>query len=604
MNERATLEEALEQLNTTLEELNIADEEMRQQNEELQEARELVEVERRRYQELFEFAPDGYLVTDQYGIIREVNRAACSMLERSFRYLIGKPLPSQISKDQRNDFRSQLAKAAEQIPGQVRELEYRMTTHKGSSFEAAINVTAFKLPGGGGTDLRWMFRDITERKQAEAAVRELNEDLERRVAERTSELEAANRLKGELLEREQAARAAAEDANRGKDVFLATVSHELRTPLNAIIGWVALLRQYGVDNSIGAQALSVIERNALAQARIVNDILDVSRVMTGKITLDLKPLDLRPVLNAAIETILPAAQARSLKLTRSIASNAGLVMGDVNRLQQIIGNLLSNAVKFTPDGGEIIVALDKDEEGVRITVSDTGVGISSEFLPHIFENFRQAETSSTRKFGGLGLGLAIVGHLVEMHGGVIRAESPGENRGTSFQLSLPALPADYVASPEADAFQREEVTREHESRGRLNGLSIVVVDDEPDAQELLALVLENEGARVATAGDVPTALSLLLDQTDGDEGKRPPDLLIADIAMPGEDGVDLIRKLRASESKKESKIPAIALTAYASNEDRLHVLNEGYHLHLPKPVRLHDLIESAADLVARCRREN
>ncbi|HVF90677.1 MAG TPA: ATP-binding protein [Blastocatellia bacterium] len=601
---RDVFEEALEQLNTSLEELNIAQEELRQQNDELAEARELVELERKRYQELFEFAPDGYLVTDQDGIIREANRAACSMLERSRRYLVGKPLPNQISEGQRREFRSQIRLAANLKPGEVRELEYRMTPYSGNFFEAAISVTASKASGEAGTDLRWIFRDITERKRAEEAIRELNEELERRVADRTSELEAANRQKDELLESEQAARAAAEAANRGKDVFLATVSHELRTPLNAIIGWVTLLRQYGVDTSVGSQALSVIERNALAQAQIINDILDVSRVMTGKTALELKPVDLGPVINAAIETILPAAQARSLRLTRSIALNAGLVMGDTNRLQQVIVNLLSNAVKFTPEGGEIMVALANEEEGVRITVSDTGVGIPPEFLPHIFENFRQAETSSTRKFGGLGLGLAIVRHLVEMHGGTVRAESKGENQGASFHLVLPALSADYACEPEASEYLRREAARVQEARGRLEGLSIVVVDDEPDAQELLALVLEKEGAQVATAGDVPAALSLLLNGTEVGRDRRPPDLLIADIAMPGEDGVDLIRKLRASESENESKIPAIALTAYASNEDRLLVLREGYHLHLPKPVRLHDLIESAADLIARCRREN
>jgi PAS domain S-box-containing protein len=400
--------------------------------------------------------------------------------------------------------------------------------------------------------------------------------------------EDALSLRDELLGREHAAREEAEAANRTKDEFLATVSHELRTPLNAILGWAHMLRANKLDETTQSRALETIERNAKAQAQLIEDILDVSRIVTGKLRLDVRPVELAPVLEAAIDSVRPAADAKEIRVETILDPRAGPVSGDANRLQQIVWNLVANAVKFTSKGGRVQVRLERVASHVEIVVSDTGQGISAEFLPYVFERFRQADATSTRRYGGLGLGLAIVRHLAEMHGGVVRAESLGEERGATFTVTLPLIAVH--ASHDAE--------RAHPTSGgsvssvpspRLDGLSVLVVDDEPDTRAMLKIMIEQFGAEVRASASSEQALELL-------RGWRP-DIIVSDIEMPGEDGYELIRKVRQAEVKNGLRqVPAVALTAYARVEDRLRALSAGYQMHVAKPAEPAELAVVIASL--------
>jgi PAS domain S-box-containing protein len=385
----------------------------------------------------------------------------------------------------------------------------------------------------------------------------------------------AERERDDLLLREQAARAEAESANRAKDEFLATVSHELRTPLNAILGWAHMLRSGKFEPEMEARAMETIERNAKAQAQLIEDILDVSRIVTGKLRLDVHPVDLAPVIEQAIEAVRPAAEAKSIRLQPVLDPRAGPISGDPNRIQQVVWNLLSNAVKFTPRDGRVQVRLERVNSHVEIIVSDTGQGISAEFLPHAFDRFRQADGTSTRRHGGLGLGLAIVRHLVEMHGGTVQAESPGEGLGATFTVKLPiiAVRQDMRASRRAHPVVGGTSLPESPS---LTGLRIMIVDDEPDTREMLKILIERLGAKVWPCSSASEAFDVFR--------TWQPDVLVSDIEMPSEDGYELIHKLRQWESKRGRKTPAVALTAYASVEDRVRVLEAGYQIHVAKPV--------------------
>jgi PAS domain S-box-containing protein len=392
------------------------------------------------------------------------------------------------------------------------------------------------------------------------------------------------------LAREKEARIEAEAANRLKDEFLSTLSHELRTPLTAIIGWSNLLIQGEVDENKQAQALRTIARNAKSQGQLIDDLLEVSRIITGKLHLEFSPCHLQAVVDAALESIRPTAEAKGIRFEASFEPGVGPVSGDPDRLQQIVWNLLSNAVKFTPRGGVVQVGFEREGSHVEIVVTDTGEGIRPEFLPHVFERFRQADGSTTRVHGGLGLGLAIVRHLVELHGGHVRAESEGEGKGATFTVRLPLLlpqakPASKVDEP------NQTITANKMARGTvpLQGLRVLVVDDEPDARELFSIMLRRCGAEVTTAASAGEALEYL--------ESWKPGVLVADIGMEGEDGYALIRKVRALPKERGGEIPALALTAYARSEDRLKALSAGYQVHLAKPVDRGELAAAVERLV-------
>ncbi len=393
-----------------------------------------------------------------------------------------------------------------------------------------------------------------------------------------------------LLESERSARSAAERMSEMKDEFLATLSHELRTPLNAIVGWSHVLRTGPKDPADLVKGLETIERNARVQARLIEDLLDMSRITSGKMRLDVQPIQPSPFIELAVETLHPAADAKGITIAMFLDPAAGPISGDPGRLQQVVSNLLSNAIKFTPKGGKVQVLLERVNSHIEISVADTGIGIAPDFIDHIFERFRQADSSTTKKCGGLGLGLSIVKHLVELHGGTVRVSSPGEGRGTTVAVRLPLT-----------VVHRPEGERLHPSASRvgaqalpafdLSGITVLVIDDESDARDLIRRVLEDSGARVATAGSAEEGLALI--ETES------PQVLVSDIGMPGTDGFELLRMVRALGQGRGGDLPAIALTAFARSEDRVRALRAGYRVHLSKPVDPSELIATVASVAGR-----
>jgi PAS domain S-box-containing protein len=395
-----------------------------------------------------------------------------------------------------------------------------------------------------------------------------------------------------LYEQMKQARLEAEEASRLKDEFLATISHELRTPLTAIVGWTHMLRRNQLDQQAAASALSTIERNARSQTQLIEDLLDVSRIITGKLRLDVRPFEPAAYIETAIEALRPAAEAKAVRIQKVMDTGVGMISGDPNRLQQVVWNLLSNAIKFTPKGGRVQLRLERVNSHIEISVSDTGVGIRPEFLPFVFDRFRQADGTTTRSHGGLGLGLAIVRHLVEMHGGTVTADSPGENQGATFIVKLPLL----TVYPKLDGEERVHPRASDQPLPldcpeSLEGMKVLVVDDETDTRDLLKAVLSQCGAEVVTAGSSREALELL--------PRVKPDVLVSDIGMPGEDGYELIKRVRALPAESGGRTPAVALTAYARSEDRLRVLRSGYQMHVPKPVEMAELVTILANLAER-----
>jgi PAS domain S-box-containing protein len=380
----------------------------------------------------------------------------------------------------------------------------------------------------------------------------------------------------------------AEAASRAKDQFLATLSHELRTPLNAVVGWAHMLRSGKLDEPATARAIETIDRNARAQSQLISDILDISRIVSGKLRLNVRPVDLTPVVEAALDTVRPAADAKGIRIQAVLDPSAGPVSGDADRLQQVIWNLLANAIKFTARGGRVQVRLSRVNSHVELRVEDTGVGIGPEFMPHVFELFRQRDGSPSRQHGGLGLGLALVKHLVELHGGSVECASPGEGLGAVFSVKLPLM---IVAR--AEGVHPTVETGTVPPSPSLDGLSVLVVDDDPDARHLISTLLEERGARVRQAGSSAEALIAL--------GTERPDVLLSDIEMPDQDGYGLMRAIRALPPDKGGRVPAAALTAYARTEDRMQALLAGFHLHLPKPVQPAELAAVVASLAGRTR---
>jgi PAS domain S-box-containing protein len=387
----------------------------------------------------------------------------------------------------------------------------------------------------------------------------------------------------------------AEDANRTKDEFLATLSHELRTPLTSILGWARMLSGGQLDEASTERAIKTIERNAKAQSQLIEDILDVSRVITGKLRLEVQPVNLATVIESAINAVLPAADAKGIQIQRVLDTGASMVSGDPARLQQVIWNLLSNAIKFTPKDGHVQVKLERVNSQVEIIVTDNGQGISPDILPHVFERFRQADSSMTRMHGGLGLGLAIVRHLVEMHGGTVRAESHGEGQGATFIIKLPLVVMRSFDLRRASDGERIHPTATSDvpfnCPPELEGLRLLVVDDEADTRSLLKAVLEGCGASVITVASSGEALIALKETR--------PDVLISDLGMPEEDGYTLIKKVRSLSAEDGGQTPSAALTAYARVEDRMKVLRAGFQIHIPKPVEPAELIAVVANLAGR-----
>ena len=437
----------------------------------------------------------------------------------------------------------------------------------GRQVDVSLTVSPIRDSTGRVIGASKIARDITERKAAREAV----------------------------LSGERAARAEAERVSRMKDEFLATLSHELRTPLNAILGWAQILRAAEPTAADLGQGLETIERNARLQAQLIEDLLDMSRIISGKVRLDVQKVDLSAVIDAAVETVRPAAEAKGVRLGKLVDPHAGPVRGDPGRLQQVVWNLLSNAIKFTPRGGRVEVALERVNSHVEITVSDTGVGISPDFLPYVFERFRQADASSTRRHGGLGLGLSIVKHLAELHGGTVRAKSPGEGMGASFIVHLPVSPArlDEPGRHHPTAAGAAPEVASRRDVPNLEGLKVLVVDDEPDARLLVARILTEGRAEVVTTSSADDALAAL-------ERERPH-VLVSDIGMPDVDGYELMRRVRGMSSGTGGAVPAVALTAFARPEDRLRALHAGYQMHVAKPVEPAELVTVVASLAGRLR---
>ena len=402
----------------------------------------------------------------------------------------------------------------------------------------------------------------------------------------------AEKERAALLVRERNARRHAEEADRLKDEFLATLSHELRTPLTSILGWASMIRNGEVEGANAARAIETIERNARSQARLIDDLLDVSRIITGNLRLDLNPLDLGPIVDSAVDALRPTADAKGIGLRMEFAPVSCLVRGDANRLRQVIWNLLSNAIKFTPKRGHVTITLDCIESLARLTVRDTGEGISAEFLPYVFDRFRQAEGSISRKQGGLGLGLAVVRHLVELHGGNVSANSEGLDKGSTFQVELPM--AQERRDPARAEERRQEIERRRTLGGErvsLDGIHVLLVEDDEDSRKLLSVMLRQHGAEVTSASRAAEAFRLF--------NEKLPDVLVSDIGMPEQDGYELMRRIRDLPVEKGGLIPALALTGYATRKDHDLSLSAGYHRHIAKPIEQEELVAAIASLVGR-----
>jgi signal transduction histidine kinase len=420
---------------------------------------------------------------------------------------------------------------------------------------------------------------------AQSAIAIDNVKVIQQLRDREIELNKLANERAQLLESERAARTEAERLSHLKDEFLATLSHELRTPLNAIQGWTTVLMQKPRPEQ-ERQALQTIDRNVRAQVRIISDLLDMSRIVSGKLHMEVQPLHLHELIGEALDAVRQSAAAKDIRINTLLDSNIDHVRGDPNRLQQVLWNLLSNAVKFTPRGGRISVVLERVNSHLEIAVEDTGIGIRGDFLPFVFDRFRQGDPSTTRRHGGLGLGLSIVKTLVEMHGGSVRVKSPGENKGSTFVVTLPIS---HVRNEERRLAVTAVDPLEAIELPRLDGVRVLVVDDEADGHLLIARILEDHGARPTCASDAAEALRHV-------ERERF-DVLLSDIGMPDVDGYELMRRIRASEASSDHRLAAVAITAYARPEDRQRSLLAGYQMHLAKPIEARELIAGIASLL-------
>ncbi|MET0551602.1 MAG: response regulator [Vicinamibacteria bacterium] len=510
------------------------------------------------WQSTFDAIQDGVMLLSRSGQVLRCNRAMAEMLGRS---------PEQIVADAGLPVFGDGVLPSEDWP-----LTRALSERRRIARDLQVGSRWFEIVADPVLD---------ESVEVSAVVTTVKDITDRRAAD--AKLEA-------LLASEQSARQEAEQVNRVKDEFLATLSHELRTPLNAIVGWTHILKTGPLDAVRTQQAIDTIARNAHLQAQLISDILDVSRIIAGKLRLELRPVDMADVVQSALETVRPAAEAKGIRIDCVLDPAAGPLTGDGARLQQVAWNLLSNAIKFTPRGGRVGVRIERVNSSTRLTVEDNGPGVAPDFLPHVFERFRQGDSSSTRPYGGLGLGLAIVRHLVELHGGIVDAANRTDGSGAIFRVTLPS-PALFAAAFEAQP--ETEVRAEERSwtpSGRpLAGVSVLVVDDDEDARNLLQFVLERSGAVVITVASAAEAVVALRE--------RRPDALLADIEMPGEDGYSLMAKVRALPAEEGGAVPAAALTAYAGAQDRLRALQAGYQHHVAKPVSPADVTLAVVTLL-------
>ncbi|MEA5506535.1 ATP-binding protein [Halotia wernerae UHCC 0503] len=566
ITERLRVEAELRKYQNHLEELvTIRTNEITQTNEQLQqeiaERERVVEVLRQseqRYRYLANVIPQLVWTSDADGQSDYFNQNWCDYTGLTLEQSLGYGWVAALHPDD-------VAKAEEVWSNAVKsgtfyENEYRFKWAGDGSYRWQL-ARGFPLKDEQGCIIKWFgtCTDIDEQKQI----------LQERA---------------HLLELEKAARTKAESANRIKDEFLAVLSHELRTPLNAILGWSKLLQSRRLEQAKISQALATIERNAKLQVQLIEDLLDISKILQGKLVFNITNLNLESIVLLALETIRLAAESKSIQVSTISAPNLGQVMGDSVRLQQVVWNLLSNAVKFTPNGGKVEVRLEQVDNYAQIVISDTGKGMSADFLPYAFDYFRQADSSSTRTFGGLGLGLAIVRKIIEMHGGTVKAESTGENQGSKFTIQLPILGNESLSRA---AKQNHYLSLTPQSLP-LATVQILVVDDDVDSRDFIVFVLQQEGAEVIAASSALEALQTLK--------QTKPDVLISDISMPGMDGYMLIREVRTWTPEQGGEIPAIALTAFARNYDRQQALQAGFQIHLPKPFDAEELVAAVVRL--------
>jgi signal transduction histidine kinase/ActR/RegA family two-component response regulator len=466
--------------------------------------------------------------------------------------------------------------ACEQLGGEIGVAEAGVRAVLGGATEFKLEYACQRSPGE-----RWFMMQATPLPSATGGAVVSHLDITAR-----KQLEAE---RAALLVEAQQTRDAAEATNHAKDEFLAQTMHDLRSPLSAILGWTKVLRSRPVKPEEQAEALAVIEHSAEKQKRLIEDLLDISRIVSGKLKLNVRPVSLSEVIRSAMEVMRPAWEAKEIECSVELATEADAITGDAARLEQVIWNLVANAVKFTPPKGTVSVKLERADPFVRITVSDTGKGICAADLPNVFQRYWQAAESGGRRVG-LGLGLSFVKHIVELHGGTVTVESPGAGQGASFIINLPYRA---VSMPSAQAAFLSAAPEKKAISALLGGLLIVVVDDEADARDLLKTVLRQQGAEVLTASAASEAYRLIA------EAVHTPDLLISDISMPGEDGYSLIRRIRSLPPGQGGRIPAVALTAFGRMEDRVRALNAGFEMHLPKPVELTELVLVAASLSGR-----
>jgi PAS domain S-box-containing protein len=528
---------------------------------------------------LVESADDAIISKTLDGIITSWNQGAERIFGYSADEVIGKPVTILIPPDHADEEPAILARL--RAGKRIEHYETVRVTKDGRYIDISLTVSPIAGPNGQIVGASKIARDITEQRQARKAL----DEAYALAKHAQGEAEAAA-TENERLYRQ------AEESSRLKEEFLATISHELRTPLSAVLGWTRMLRMGQLSEADRAKALDTIERNARAQAQLIDDLLDVSRIVTGKLRMDVRPSDPHSFIDAAVEAVRPAAEAKGVHVQKVIDTGAVAIPGDPVRLQQVVWNLLSNAIKFTPRGGHVQIRSERVNSHLEIIVADTGQGIAPDFLPHVFDRFRQADQKTSRQHGGMGLGLAIVRHLVELHGGTVRAASEGVGQGAIFTVMLPITPVYQVDSTGSRVHPgARDLLPALDRNDRLDGLRILVVDDEPDTRELLKKGLEYCGATVRLANSASDALAKL--------EKDLPDILISDIGMPGTDGYDLIRQVRNLPNEKSRKVAAIALTAYTRVEDRLQALRAGYDMHVPKPVELTELIAVAASVTRR-----
>ncbi len=505
-----------------------------------------------------ESATDGILVTDERGAVTHFNERYVAMWQLPHEAVEGARHADivNLAATQLRDARSFGERVQEIYASSPPETFDVLEFADGRVFE---RLSRTQIVHGRTVGRVWSFRDITETRR--------------------------------LLESERAARDTAERASSMKDEFLATLSHELRTPLSALLGWSQMLRLPTATAAEVQRGLEIIERNTRIQKQLIDDLLDMNLIASGKLRLDIQPLMPAACIDAALETVRPAADAKGIRLITLVDPAAGPIAGDPNRLQQVVWNLLSNAIKFTGKNGRVQVVLRRANSHVEIVVDDSGMGITAEFLPYVFDRFRQADASSTRASGGLGIGLAIVRQLVELHGGSVRATSAGPHRGATFTVELPRMAID-DGPPGARVHPTAvQVAAQDFTRVNLAGITVLVVDDEPDARELIELVLTTCGADAITASTAEEALTLVQ--------QRRPHVMISDVGMPTVDGYELLRRVRALGDARGGGLPAIALTAFARSEDRTRALRAGYLMHIAKPVEPAELAAAVASLAGR-----